>query len=187
MNTCCNTNINRPDIIEDVKKNTCYKDNQRVISHFKDIIVQKNFVAIEELLSEAGEYDIQNQDLETISVGKSQFVDWFCSLLKNEDITSIDIDQCLFCKIGNPVFIINGGSFPRKIKSHAEMFITGLMLEPDNDKISNITFCYSFLNRENNSVFNNNMKKIKELEEKGLSLSEASIEILGFDIDKIEF
>lgn len=187
MTTCFNSNLNKCDILEEVNKNTCYKENSEILNHFKDIIVQKNFVAIEDLLSESGEYDIQNQDLETISVGKSQFLNWFCSLLKNEDITSIDIDQCLFCKIGNPVFIINGGSFPRKIKSHAEMYITGLMLEPDNHKVSNITFCYSFLNRENNSVFNNNMKKIKALEEKGYTLSEASIKVLGFDIDNIKF
>jgi len=149
--------------------------------------IRKDLAGIEELPSGSGEYDIQNQELETIAVEKSLFVDWFCTLLKNEDINSIDIDQCLFCKIGNPVLIINGGSFPRRIKSHSEMHITGLMLEFDRNKISNVTFCYSFLNRENNSVFKHNIQKIKALEDTGLSLSEASIKVLGFDIDNVDF
>lgn len=187
MNTCSNTKLNKCDVFEEVKKNNCYEEHSAILKHFKDIIIDKNLVAIEDLLSETGEYDIQNQDLDTTSVSKIQFADWFCSLLKKEDIISIDIDQCLFCKIGNPVFIINGGSFPRKIKSHSEMYITGLMLEIENDKISNITFCYSFLNRENNSVFNNNIKKVKELENSGLSTSQASMQVLGFDFTKSKF
>jgi hypothetical protein len=102
-------------------------------------------------------------------------------------IESIETDHCLYCKIGNPVLLINYGSFPRKLKIHSEFEKTGLMLEFTEDKISGITFCYTFLRTENQSMFQSNLNKIKELEERGISKKDAFKTILGFDLNEDPF
>jgi len=90
----------------------------------------------------------------------------------------------LYCKIGNPVFIINNGTIPRKLKDISEFEKTGLMLDFAENKISGITFCYTFLKHENESRFQSNINKILDLESKGMSKNEAFKTVLGYDYDE---
>lgn len=186
MQACLNKKLKTEDKFEKVDDKNLIK-NAIIIDQFHHFILNSNRAEIANLLLDTGEYNIQNKLFETISVGKAEFINWLSQSVKNESINSVYIDQCLFCKTGNPVFIINGGSFPRKVKSSAEMFITGLMIDIQQNKISSITFCYNFLHTENDSIFNINIKKVMELEKNGLSRSEASIQILGFDLDNVNF
>jgi hypothetical protein len=166
-----------------VNEKELYSKDIELIEKFKESIIKKNFTELDKLLVNQSNYDIQNNDKETKCVGKYEFIEWIEKQLALINIETVEMDQCLFCKVGNPVLLFNGGIFPRELKNHGEFAKTGLMLEFENDFISGITFCYTFLRNENKSMFQSNLDKIKELEERGMSSKEAFKAILGFDRD----
>jgi hypothetical protein len=63
------------------------------------------------------------------------------------------IDQCLYCRIGNPVIILENGKFPVFTKKDWEKEKCGLMLEFKDNLISGITFCFLFLHTDNPYLF----------------------------------
>ncbi len=112
-----------------------------------------NLEVISALLSENGTFDIQTPDLETLEVGKHQFLSWFTNKLSETKITSIQYDQCMHCHIGNPVVLFNEGQFPRKIKDSSERSKTGILIESESDLITILKFCYLFLVTDNKYDF----------------------------------
>jgi hypothetical protein len=111
-------------------------------------------------LSENGEYCIQDEEEEKVISNKVNFIDWLSKcfnefLFANDDRTQLNyiLDQCLHCRIGNPVIIFENGRFPVFNKEPWEREQCGLMLEFEEDLISGITFCFVFLNTENPYLF----------------------------------
>ena len=88
----------------------------------------------------------------------------------SEPVT-VEYDQCLFCKVGNPVVLFNGGTFPHNPVEFYERNKQGLMLEFEDDLISGITFCGTFVRTHNKYNFEN----------KGYR----STNLLGFDDDNL--
>jgi len=62
-----------------------------------------------------------------------------------------------------PVFLFNGGKFPRETKKESERSKMGLMLNVQEDKIMEIKFCFVFLKTENKYLFECIAEKIKSL------------------------
>ncbi len=188
MATSCNFSQNEHILFEKESKNcSSYFKHQREIQNylnkFQEALFKKDKTEISNLLEDSGEFDIQNEINETIIAGKETFLKWFLPILDSTQINSIEIDHCLFCKIGSPVVLINAGNFPRRIKSHSEFEKSGLMLEFTEEKISGITFCNTFLKRTNKSLFEINIEKIIDLKKQGISQKEAFNKILGYDIN----
>jgi hypothetical protein len=149
-----------------------YTTNE-IVTLFTEAVLEKNYVLISELLSDKGEYTIQDKDLETIDVNKTEFLKWFLAKLRDIKILSVDYDQCSLCKIGNPVIIFNKGLFPKTAIDDSEKSMTGLMLDIQENKIIGITFCYSFLHRENKYLLDCKAEKIKKLMNEGFSIIDA--------------
>ena len=63
------------------------------------------------------------------------------------------IDQCLHCRIGDPIIIYENGRFPVFTREQWQREKCGLMLEFDETLVSGISFCYLFLNSENPFLF----------------------------------
>ncbi len=120
---------------------------------FSEAIIGNDIGSIYNLLHENGRFDTQDNDLETVEVNKIQFIDWFSSKLSESKVISVHFDQCLHCKVGNDVLLLNKGKFPRNIKDISERSKTGLMLDYKDGIIATIKFCYVFAETENKFMF----------------------------------
>lgn len=145
----------------------------KTVDEFVDALVNLKFPILTELLSETGKFQIQDTNLETIDVDKKTFLSWFFSKIDTTSKLTIDLDFCLYCKIGNPVLIINEGQFPRTKKDDSERSKTGLMLEIIDGKIEEVRFCYTFRVTENKYAIEIKGERIKQLMSKGFSFEAA--------------
>ena len=138
------------------------KIDKELENKFAKAIVNMDFQLLSEILHNDGEFNIQDKEFETKDVNKKGFIKWITT--KRNEITQVEyyFDQCLHCKIGNPVVIFNNGSFPREIKDSSEKSKTGLMLNVKDNKIDTVQFCYTLLNTENKCMFEINGDIVKE-------------------------
>jgi len=118
------------------------------VADFIFAVESKNMITLANLLSEGGEFEIEDNKREFQEVSKYQFLAWFEMKLNKTTIRNSSIDQCLMCQIGNPVVFFNNGEFPKKNELF-ERPRAGLMLEINNGKIALIRFCYTFLHSKN--------------------------------------
>ena len=156
------------------------------ITHTKDIVKlfaqavkDKNIELISSLLSDKGEFATQNSELEALKSDKATFMNWLSEKLENNIIESIEYDQCSHCKIGNPVVLFNGGSFPREIQDYSEKSKTGMMCEIKDGIIESISFCYVFLHSENRFAFEVTGEILKKEMQNGLTFEEAYEKVMG--------
>ena len=119
------------------------------VKEFARAIQEKDFIKMEELLDETGEYQIQINQTEDKEVDKWKFLRWFTKKLTETMIFNIEFDSCLYCSMGSTTLLINDGQFPRKRASFLHRKMTGLMCKTRNGKIVEIVFCNSFLKNDN--------------------------------------
>jgi hypothetical protein len=132
------------------------------IIEFAQASMRKDISYIEGLLSDSGEYEIQNDSLETVEVGKQEFIKWYSNKLSQTSIQSIEYDQCLHCQIGARVVLFNAGKFPRQIKDASERSKTGYKIESKDDSITSLKFCFVFLETDNKYEFQCAIDKLSE-------------------------
>lgn len=152
---------------------------QNIAVEFALASERKDLHHLESLLSVNGTFDIQTADLETLEVGKHEFIKWYEMKLQETEITSIDYDQCLHCFIGNRVVLFNDGQFPRIVKDDSERSKTGIMIDIQDGLISTLKFCYLFAVTDNRYVFECRIDRIKEYLSQGMSYKEAFKEAIG--------
>lgn len=148
-----------------------------IVIKFAEATKRKDLDNLKNLLSDDGEFQIQNSKFESVNVGKEEFLTWFKVKLEETEIEEIKYDQCINCSFGKPVIILNGGEFPRRIKDVTEPSKTGYMVETRDGKISILKFCFVFLKTENKCQLECNTEKIKTLLKQGLSFNEAYNEL----------
>lgn len=135
--------------------------DKEIETKFAKYIVDMDFAQLADLLDDNGEYNIQDNNLQTIDVNKDQFLAWITDKRKEVSALGYYFDQCLYCKIGNPVVMFNNGDFPREILDSSEQSKTGLMLNVRDNKINVVRFCYTLLNTENKSQFEIDVQVLK--------------------------
>lgn len=136
--------------------------DKEIETKFAKYIVDMDFAQLADLLDDNGEYNIQDNNLQTIDVNKDQFLAWITDKRKEVSALEYYFDQCLYCKIGNPVVMFNNGDFPREILDSSEQSKTGLMLNAQDNKINVVRFCYTLLNTENKYQFEIHASVVKE-------------------------
>ena len=121
-----------------------------------EAISKFNIIDIGNLLKENGEFMTLDEKDERVVSSKDDFIKWISNCFDefkaaNEDRNKLDytIDQCLHCRIGNPVIIFENGRFPVFTRETYEREKCGMMLEFGDDLISDISFCYFFLITDN--------------------------------------
>ena len=152
---------------------------QNIAIEFAMASERKDLHHLESLLSENGTFDIQTADLETLEVGKHEFIKWYEKMLRETEITSIAYDRCLHCFIGNRVVLFNDGQFPRSIKDCSERSKTGIMLDIQDGLISTLKFCYLFVEADNPYVVECQLAKINEYKALGMPFKEAYKNVFG--------
>ena len=135
-------------------------DQKTIVIELAEAIATFNITKVADLLSEIGEYGIQDEKEESVIGNKSEFLKWLGDcidefLFVNEDLDQLEytIDQCLHCRIGNPVIIFENGRFPVFTRSLGDREKIGLMLEFKDNLISDISFCGLFLRTDNPFLF----------------------------------
>ena len=93
-------------------------DQKTLAIELAETIATFNVKKITDILSEKGQYFIQDENDEIVISNKINFISWLNDCIyefqfANEDRTQINyvIDQCLHCRIGNPVIIFKNGRF----------------------------------------------------------------------------
>lgn len=131
-------------------------DQETITLELANAIASFNIDKVAELLSETGEYCIQDEKEETVPANKANFIKWlskrfdeFLSAAKDRIELNFITDRCSYCRIGNPVIIFENGKFPVNMKDPWDCEKCGLMLEFDGNLVSGISFCYYFLTTEN--------------------------------------
>ena len=141
-------------------------DQETITLELANAIAAFNIAKVAELLSDHGEYHVQNEEEEIITSNKDGFIKWLSKRLDefktvNEDRTQLkySIDKCSYCRIGNPVIIFENGKFPVFTTKKWEREKCGLMLEFDGNIISDISFCFLFLTTDNQYLFEKKCKR----------------------------
>jgi hypothetical protein len=144
-------------------------DQKTISIVLAEAIAQFDITKVADLLKDDGEYSIQDEKNEIVPTNKGSFLNWLGSCLDefsfvNEDITRLDyfIDQCLYCRIGNPVIIFENGRFPVFTRELWEKEKCGLMLEFRDDLVSDISFCFMFANTDNPYLFERECRRLKD-------------------------
>ena len=125
------------------------KSRESIIKEFSDYTLNNEIENIRQLLDINGEFEIQDENKNSIEVKKDAFIDWYQKKLEATAVTSVEFDQCIGCSFGKSILIFNQGKFPREIKHNSERSKTGLMLNTNEGKINEIKFCFAFLKTEN--------------------------------------
>src|ERR1035437_2167062 len=133
------------------------KAKEKIEAVFAEAIVTGDRDALENLLADGDEFNIENELQETANTDKPGFINWILDKRKKQEKIEYVFDLCLNCKFGAPVVIFNDGFFPisRKkidVKNFSRKERGGLMLDIENNKIEAIRFCYTFLKTENKGV-----------------------------------
>ena len=130
-----------------------------IIAILKKAFLENKLEVLEDLLDENGSFDVQDQQLDCDTANKSDFIQWIGEIASSQKVESVELDQCLYCEIGNPVLIINNGKFPRKVKESSERSKTGLMISEEDGKIKEIKFCFVFAKTDNPYQFECDLRK----------------------------
>lgn len=129
-------------------------DQKDLVEKFAKALANYRVAEIKPLLVD-GEYNYFNIDGEEVEDGnKDGFLDYLNRVCEPMRFTAtepatIEFDQCSFCKLGNPVVLLNGGKFPYNSEKFYEKQKWGLMLEFENELIIGVTFCATFIKTEN--------------------------------------
>jgi hypothetical protein len=147
---------------------------KEIVATFAKAVQKKDLNQIDSLLTEDGEFNTQDDQLTTINGStKPEFMAWFTKALTAVEIEKIEYDNCILCRVGNPVVLFNEGSFPAIAVDSSNKSMTGLMLDIVDDKIREIAFCYSFACRENKYQFECDGEEVKKLVAEGSPLDDA--------------
>lgn len=130
-------------------KVTSLINSSNLIKQFVSSTLNVDILAIEDLLAVEGKYEIVNDQLKVIEVGKKEYLKWYEDQLKTTQKIEYSYDQCIGCSFGNQVVLFNNGTFPKKPNDITERTKAGLMIEGNDGKISKIIFCFIFLKTEN--------------------------------------
>jgi hypothetical protein len=122
----------------------------------------KDLTLLTSLLADGGDFQIQNDELDSEDADKFKFLEWYKNKLAVTPIETIEYDQCINCLFGKPVVVFNDGKFPRRIKESSERVKTGIAIEVKDYKISRLNFCFVFLKTENKHVFEATGEKVKK-------------------------
>ena len=146
---------------------TIKTDQKTITTELAEAIATFNITKVADLLSENSEYWIQDYKDEIVLTNKVNFLTWLRDcfdefLFVNEERTRLNyiIDQCLHCRIGNPVIIFENGRFPVFTRDLAQREKCGLMLEFNDNLVSDISLCFFFVKTDNPYLYENRCSRL---------------------------
>jgi hypothetical protein len=142
-----------------------------IVKIFAAAIQANDFHVIAALLADDGKFETKDEQFEVIETDKSTFLGWLTTELLAATITKIEYDNCIFCRVGNPVILFNDGLFPKMKPECSMKSMNGFMLHVIDNQIKELSFCYSFAHRENRYQFECHNDEVKKLMRKNVDMT----------------
>jgi len=131
-----------------------------IITELAEAISAYNLAEVSDLLSDNGEFAIQNDKDDIVLTNKVNFLDWLrgCTneLLidsKSRQRLEYTIIQCLHSVTGNPIIIFDNGKFPDFSNNQEQNEKSGLVIKLDDNKITGIELCFLVMKTENPFIY----------------------------------
>jgi hypothetical protein len=112
------------------------------------------------LLSDTGEFAVQNENYEVVISGKNDFIAWIDSCYRKFSFSgvfrkrlSFTVVQCMHCVTGNPIIIFETGRFPVFSGAQAKNEQSGLVIKSVENKITGIELCFLVMKTENPFIY----------------------------------
>jgi hypothetical protein len=135
-------------------------DQKTILTELAEAICTYNITEVSDLLSDNGQFAIQNDKDEIVLTNKVNFLDWLkgCThefLIVNKSRQPLDytIIQCLHCVTGNPIIIFNNGKFPVFSRNQGKNEKSGLVIMLNDNKINGIELCFLVMKTENPFIY----------------------------------
>ena len=131
-----------------------------IITELAEAISAYNLAEVSDLLSDNGEFAIQDDKDDIVLTNKINFLDWLrgCTnefLIDNKRRHRLEysIIQCLHCVTGNPIIIFDNGKFPVFSKNKGQNEKSGLVIKLDDNKVTGIELCFLVMKTENPFIY----------------------------------
>jgi hypothetical protein len=149
----------KPSMKDSILNKSISISQEQLTEKFANAVARFEISEVAQLLSENGEYNWMKRQGELVDAGTKQgFLSWLSErfapyIFTGSQQLSYEFDQCIFCRVGNPMVLFEAGHFPVQPIDPFDRDKQGLMLEFENDIINRITFCVGFLNTENDCQY----------------------------------
>ena len=142
----------------------------RLAHQFGQAITSGNRNALEELL-QPGEYQMQNEELDTVIGSKDEFIDWM--MTRRTDYLTVEpltyrIEFCTECIMGGHVVLFNEGRFPYMSWISNSWSFVGFGFSEYAIRIDELHFCMGFRNADRRGFLGRNMDEIMERKGRGI-------------------
>jgi hypothetical protein len=131
-----------------------------IASELAEAISSFDTAQVANLLSDNGEFAVQNERYEIEISGKHEFITWLSSCYRKISFAgllrkrlSFEIVQCMHCVTGNPIIIFESGRFPVFSGSQTKNEQSGLVIKSFGNKITGIELCFLVMKTENPFIY----------------------------------
>jgi hypothetical protein len=130
------------------------------IAELAEAISSFNIDGVASLLSDDGEFAIQNKNYEIVISGKNEFINWLSGCYSKFIFAGrfrkrirFTIVQCLHSVTGYPIIMFEEGRFPILSVNQAKNEQSGLVIKSDENKITGIELCILVMKTENPFIY----------------------------------
>jgi hypothetical protein len=134
--------------------------DKTIAAELAEAISSFDISGVANLLSENGEFAIQNEMYEIVISGKDEFIEWLSSCYSKLSFKglfrkrlSFTVVQCMHCLTGNPIIIFEAGRFPVFSGSQSKNEQSGLVIKSVDNKITGIELCFLVMKTENPFIY----------------------------------
>jgi hypothetical protein len=135
-------------------------NNRTIAAELAEAISSFDIPGVTNLLSENGEFAVQNERYEIVISGKDEFIAWLSSCYRTVPFKglfrkrlSFTVVQCMHCLTGNPIIIFESGRFPVFSGSQSKNEQSGLVIKSVDNKITGIELCFLVMKTENPFIY----------------------------------
>jgi hypothetical protein len=135
-----------------------YKKN--ITAELAEAISSFDIDGVAALLSDDGNFAVQNEKFEIVISGKNEFISWLNGCYKKflfagrfRKKLSFTLVQCLHCVTGNSIIVFEEGRFPVFSGNQAKNEQSGLVIKSDENKITGIELCFLIMKTESPFIY----------------------------------
>jgi hypothetical protein len=131
-----------------------------IADELADAISSFNISDLSRLLSDEGQFAVQDENSKIVISDKDGFINWMSGCYSKFSFTgkscrklSFKIVQCMQCVSGNPIVVFEEGRFPVFSGTQTKNEQSGLVIKSDDYKITGIEFCFLVMKTENPFIY----------------------------------
>lgn len=136
------------------------KNDKSVISELAEAISSIDISKIEDLLSDNGNFVVQDENYKVSWSDKEKFLAWlngcYGRFLSSGEVRSrlrFTIVQSMHSTVGNPIILFEDGQFPVLSMNQLREEKSGLLIRCEDNKITGIEFCFLVMKTESPFIY----------------------------------